>query len=103
MTDEQFPLVVTRYRDKAGNPTCAADFNAGMVCEFYCTQKFGCSETCLFANREFRYWQEINRRDGGAGSLIPLACCPLWNGENEMRHNAEASGGLNPFDYRAGY
>ncbi len=85
MEDEQFALVVTRYRDKAGNPTCAADFNAGRVCEFYCTQKFGCSETCLFANREFRYWQEINRRDGGAGSLIPLACCPLWSGENETR------------------
>lgn len=82
MTDEQFALVVTRYRDKAGQPTCAADFNAGRVCEFYCTQKFGCAETCLFANKEFRYWQEIGRRDGGAGSLIPLACCPLWSGEN---------------------
>jgi len=82
MTDEQFLLPVIRYRDKAGNPTCAADFNAGRVCTFYATQRFGCDETCLFANKEFRYWMSLNRRDGGVGSLIPLASCPLWSGEN---------------------
>ena len=93
MADEQFALIVTRYRDKAGQPTCAADFNACRVCQFYCTQKFGCAETCHFANKElpnkeFRYKQSLNRRDGGSGSLIPLACCPLWSGENANHPSA---------------
>jgi len=83
MEDEQFLLPVIRYRDKAGQPTCAVDFSACRVCEFYCAQKFGCAETCLFANKEFRYWQSLNRRDNGKGSLIPLACCPLWSVEND--------------------
>lgn len=83
MSDEQFSLVVTRYRDSSSQPTCAADFNAGRVCMFYATQRFGCDETCLFANKEFRYWQSLNRRDNGKGSLIPLACCPLWSVEND--------------------
>ena len=79
MEDEQFSLVVTRYRDKDGQPTCAVDFNAGRVCTFYATQRFGCDETCIFANKEWRYWQSLIRRDLGSGSLIPLACCPLWS------------------------
>ena len=78
MEDEQFSLVVTRYRDKDGNPTCAADFNAGRVCMFFATQRFGCDETCLFANKEWRYWTTLFRRDSGSGSLIPLEDCPLW-------------------------
>ena len=88
MEDEQFALVVTRYRDKAGNPTCAVDFNAGRVCAFYATQRFGCDETCIFANKEWRYWQSLIRRDLGSGSLIPLACCPLWSGENDNNPSA---------------
>jgi len=85
MTSEAFLMPVTRYKDKAGNPTCATDFNAGHVCQFYSTQRFGCDETCLFANKEFRYWQSLNRRDGGNGSLIPLRSCPLWQGQDYDR------------------
>jgi Cu/Ag efflux pump CusA len=33
----------------------------------------------FFANKEFRYWQSLNRRDNNTGSLIPLTCCPLWS------------------------
>ncbi len=42
-------LPVIRYRDKAGNPTCAADFQTGDVCKFYRTQRLGIGETCVFA------------------------------------------------------
>ncbi len=75
--EEPYNLEVTRYRDKEGNPTCAIDFGSGKVCIFYGTQKFGCSETCWFADR-YRRWSPLQRRKGGAGTLIPIANCPLW-------------------------
>jgi hypothetical protein len=77
-------LPVFRYRDQAGNPTCAADFEIGDVCKFYRTQRMGCGETCVFAEtREgSRYAQSMDRRDGvqgpGMGTLIPGAWCPVW-------------------------
>ena len=77
-------LPVFRYRDQAGNPTCAADFEIGDVCKFYRTQRMGCGETCVFAETPegSRYAQSMDRRDGvqgpGMGTLIPGDWCPVW-------------------------
>jgi hypothetical protein len=71
------PLV--RYRDHEGNPTCAKDFATGHVCVFYATQRFGCSETCWFAEKDGRRWGPLERRKNGHGTLIPLSICPLWD------------------------
>ena len=50
-------LPVIRYRDKAGNPTCAADSGS-------------------------KYADNMMRRDGaqgpGMGTLIPGDWCPVW-------------------------
>jgi hypothetical protein len=70
------PLV--RYRDHEGNPTCATDFPDGRVCIFYATQKFGCAETCWFAEKNGSRWRALERRRAGYGTLIPLSTCPLW-------------------------
>ena len=78
-------LPVIRYRDKAGNPTCAADFETGDVCKFYRTQRMGVSETCVFAETcaHSRYADMMQRRNGlggrGTGTLIPGKWCPVWS------------------------
>ena len=79
-TAETVQLGVVRYRDAAGNPTCAVDFEAGLVCRFYTTQRFGCNETCVFADKTGTrgIWQAMRRRGDGNGTLIPLAACPVW-------------------------
>ena len=77
-------LPVIRYRDKAGNQTCAADFQTGDVCTFYRTQRMGVGETCVFAETasNSKYADNMVRRDGvqgpGMGTLIPGAWCPVW-------------------------
>ena len=71
-------IIVKAYRDSKGNPTCARNFETGEVCIFYRTQRFGCHETCVFGDTESKYMKSLKRRDGGNGSLIPLACCPVW-------------------------
>lgn len=76
--NETTSLTVVRYRTKDGLPTCAANFETGEVCMFYATQRFGCSETCLFSDKSDRIWQSMARRDQGRGTLIPLATCPVW-------------------------
>lgn len=82
-TEEASSIPIVRYRDKDGNPTCAVDFPAGKVCVFCATQKFGCSETCLFADKDGQRWAEMQRRDGGYGTLIPLQTCPIWQGQEK--------------------
>lgn len=87
MSEEHHQITVTRYRDPAGNPTCAADFTSDplKVCMFYRTQRFGCSETCVFAREVGHkgYTEMLGRRKKGMGSLIPLDNCPVWaNGVN---------------------
>ena len=79
-TAETVQIDVVRYMDADGNPTCAADFAAGLVCRFYATQRFGCSETCVFADKSGPrgIWQTMTRRNNGSGTLIPLAGCPVW-------------------------
>ncbi len=78
-------LPVIRYRDKAGNPTCAADFETGDVCKFYRTQRMGTSDTCVFAETgaHSRYADMMQRRNGfggrGTGTLIPGKWCPVWS------------------------
>lgn len=78
MTEERFSIVITRYRDAEGNPTCAADFPSGKVCTFYQTQRFGCNETCVFARDNGKYRATLRRRNNGDGTLIPLDDCPAW-------------------------
>ena len=73
-------IAVERFRDSAGRPTCAANFETGAVCRFYATQRFGCHETCMFAGDKAsgKYWPPLERRDNGNGVLIPMAGCPVW-------------------------
>ena len=75
---EQHQITITRYYDKDNNPTCAADFSIGDVCIFYATQKFGCSETCWFADQSGKKWGMLKRRKKGEGTLIPNDECPIW-------------------------
>lgn len=76
-------IEVTAYKDQHGNQTCAADFRDGKVCKFYRTQRFGCNETCLFADNTGKYSGILERRklDDGSrmGTLIPGEWCPIWN------------------------
>ena len=78
---EQFYLVITRYRDKNGLPTCAINFETGDICIFYRTQRVGVNETCVFTEDYGHYQEKLTRRDGGEGSLIPLKQCPIWERE----------------------
>ncbi len=70
---EEFSLKVTRYRDKDGQPTCAADFPTEEICRFYGTKVFGSQEVCMFHDDTL-----LTRRKKGEGTLIPLRYCPLW-------------------------
>lgn len=71
-------ISVTRHRDCDGEPTCALDFPAGKVCQFYVAQRFGLHETCLFASKSSHLWHPLERRKDGMGTLIPLDTCPVW-------------------------
>lgn len=75
---ENYNFPVKRYRDSTGCPTCA--IKTGEVCIFYRTQRFGCNETCVFADDTGHeaYFENMKRRDNGNGSLIPLKTCPIW-------------------------
>jgi hypothetical protein len=85
MTDEQInvSIEVVAYRDKDGNPCCASDFKKGEVCVFYRSYRFGCGETCVFAETgAYKRQQEMQRRgEDGLGTLIPLPQCPVWAGK----------------------
>jgi hypothetical protein len=87
MTTETKSITVIAYRDKDGNPCCANDFNAGGVCVFYRTHRFGCSETCVFAEVvPGKRSQTMERRGAyGLGTLIPLPQCPVWAGEPKQK------------------
>ena len=84
-------LPVVRYRDAAGNPTCAVDFETGDVCQFYRTQRMGVGETCVFAETasNSKYADNMMRRDGpqgpDMGSLIPGDWCPVWESTKAKR------------------
>lgn len=84
-------LPVIRYRDKAGNPTCAVDFETGDVCQFYRTQRLGTGETCVFAETgaHSKFADNMERRDGvqgpGMGTLIPGDWCPVWESTKAKR------------------
>lgn len=78
MTEELVQISFKRYRDKSGNPACAADFAAGKFCWFYQSIRFGTVEQCYFTG------SGLNRRIGDAltiGTLIPNNGCPLWTEE----------------------
>lgn len=77
---ETVQLTVNRYRTSEGKPTCACDFSKNEVCEFYRTQRFGMSETCLFAPDSYNGYKENMNREGKdqLGFLIPGSWCPLF-------------------------
>ena len=77
-TQETKQIEVPAFRDGDGNPCCAGDFSNGEVCPFYRTQRFGCHETCVFADDNGKYMEGMKRRDDGRGSLVPLKTCPIW-------------------------
>ena len=85
MKKEIRQISVTAYRDSKGNPCCAGDFSTGEVCKFYRTQRFGVNETCVFADQSGRYAKTLERRNGGNGSLIPCAECPVWTNIKTMK------------------
>jgi len=72
-------ITVPVFRDPEGNPTCIADVTTGKVCKFFRTQRFGCHETCAFAEYSQRGLTQAMERRGELGFLIPLPNCPLWN------------------------
>ena len=79
-------ISVTAYRDRNGNPCCAWDFTTGAFCVFYRTHRFGTGETCVFmADGAGLRTTALARRDGGMGSLIPCAECPVWNNTGNVR------------------
>ena len=84
MSEEVVKIAVSRFRDKNGEPTCAADFAAGLVCRFYVTIGLGQSEKCTACLDERRCFIQLHRRGKSRdGSLIPNYQCPLWHGENQ--------------------
>jgi hypothetical protein len=85
--EEKFNLHILRYMDGDGLPTCAADFPSGRVCIFYATQRFGCNETCWFAEKTGKHWHVLRRRKNGEGTLIPDdTFCPVWANALGKRH-----------------
>jgi hypothetical protein len=72
---EKIIVVLERFRDKDGLPTCATDFIKGEVCEFYRTSHLGTREECLF---EPDTGVTLRRRDNDFGTLIPGKCCLLF-------------------------
>lgn len=59
----------TRATDTDGQKTCQTKaFN----CRFFGLRKFGQVETCTYTQ------DDLNRRNDGAGSLIPADACPMW-------------------------
>ena len=77
MTTETRTIHVQAYRDKDGNPTCAADFPQGHVCQFLGVRKFGTQDTCLAKNTD------VFRRVSWPlyGFLVPVEGCPVWREE----------------------
>ena len=72
-------IKIARYRDPAGLPTCAANFNTRNVCRFYATRKLGQDEICLIAGDKIgKHPESISRRADSNGSLVPLKDCPVW-------------------------
>lgn len=79
-------IKVIAYFDNSKKPTCATDFRAGDVCQFYRTQRYGSNETCVFAPESEISWKGMlpsmrRRKDksgkDGNGTLIPGKWCPL--------------------------
>jgi hypothetical protein len=87
MTEEEVKIAFIRYRDDDGEPTCAINFQTGIVCSFYRTQRMGCNETCIFSPDDGvrGLLTVLERRKNGNGSLIPGEWCPIWN-EQPKQH-----------------
>ncbi len=65
---------IRRYY-KDNEPTCAINFKADEVCQFYRSIKFGTKDTCLFAPQG-SFLIELGR--GDKGFLKPGSWCPVF-------------------------
>ena len=84
MTKEIVLVPFSRYRTPDGRPTCALNFTTGDVCACYMTQRYGQSETCVFAPNDGKYRISLQRvLVNGAAYLQPLKICPVWAVEAE--------------------
>lgn len=74
---DQISLSVTRYRDKGGLPTCAADFSKDEFCWFVQSVSFGNKLKCSLP--EMIDGPPLERRGAdGLGCTIPAKKCPVW-------------------------
>jgi hypothetical protein len=64
-------VVVVRHRDAKGLPDCEP-------CEFFRSSQFGFSETCVFQKANGIHTPQLQRREGGSGSIQPFSGCPVW-------------------------
>jgi hypothetical protein len=67
-------IEIKAFVDNEDHPCCATSFEKGDYCVFYRTRSQG-KETCVFAIDG----EEMQRRDNGKGTLIPLMNCPVWS------------------------
>ncbi len=75
---------IVAYRDDCGDPTCATDFQAGEVCQFMTTRKFGLVEVCAATGRDLlRGPPGVSMHDRVADPaghyLRPDNECPIWS------------------------
>jgi len=75
MPNETKIIVVPVYRDKEGNPTCAAHFPTGEVCKFLRLEGLGSIPICGANAKSVRLYDNDG---GGAGFIRPSEVCPLW-------------------------
>jgi hypothetical protein len=73
MTDV-YNIPIERYRDSDGRMTCAYNRVRGSLCILLRSRNlgYGREDYCGFTG------DVLTCRDGGYGSLIPCAGCPLW-------------------------
>ena len=65
-------IEVEQYHTPEGLPTCAVDWEEGLVCQFLRVAGMcGKQEVCVLMNRDLR------RSNGGCGFLIPANGCPV--------------------------
>ena len=81
---ELVSVVVPRYRDAAGNPTCICSVEEHRICPFYRHRHFGASEFCTMDSEADCIGMEVplqRRGDTGFGTLVPGDKCPLWKAD----------------------
>lgn len=77
---EEIALSFSRFKDKAGNPTCCLDWTDNTKkCPFIATNgAIGQFELCLFPDPLTYKTPLVRRGADGLGTLTPCKNCPLW-------------------------